>query len=491
VRAGAEYTIDDHNRVGVSGNFNRRTFYRSATDYNLMRDARGVVIGDFDRTRYDPEYEWSLEGAATYRHKFAKEDHELSLEFKSSTKQEQEDNHYADIFHLPGQAPTYDNTLIKNGERGTEAIVEYVYPIDDQSKFEAGYTRTDNHLDQDFGVFNFDPTAGRFVVDATRSNRFKHDDVIDAFYVTYARTFDKFGLLAGLRPEQAQITSRLVNTGTSIPNDYSRIYPSLHLTYRLSDKHEVQLNYSHRVRRPESDDLNPFPEYVDPFNLRAGNPRLRPEEIHSMEAGYSFKREDLSLTSTVYHRSLFHGFTSVTRSLGGGVLMTTKENLSESRSTGLELTATTDVGKLMSVNFSSNTFFNTIDASNLGFTSTKSDISWSAKLGASIHLPKSTLLQLNSNYTSSRLTPQGSRLPTYVTNVGLRHDLWQKKAAVVLTVSDLFNSLKEATQLDTPWLKEDIVRRRSARIVYVGFIYNFGKPAKKSKDDGLKFDNAL
>ena len=153
--------------------------------------------------------------------------------------------------------------------------------------------------------------------------------------------------------------------------------------------------------------------------------------------------------------------------------------------------STTDFGKRATVNLSSNTFRNTIDASNLGFSSSKSDLSWSAKLGASFRLPKSTLVQFNANYTSSRLTPQGSRLPSFVANLGVRHDFPAKKAAVVLTISDLFNSLKEATRLDTPALRQEIVRRRSARIVYLGFVYTFGKPAKKPKDDPLKFDNAL
>jgi len=491
VRAGVDYSVDDHNKLGVSGNYNHRTFNRSATDYNVIRDARGVVMSDFDRARYDPELETSLEAVGTFRHKFAKEDHELNFEVKSSKKHEVEDNRYTNLFRTPAQMPTFDTTLIKNDERGTEAMVEYVYPIDDESKFETGYTRTASRLEQDFGVAKRDPVTGKSVADVTRSNRFKHDDAIDAFYATYGRTFGQFGLLAGLRPEWARVTSHLVNTGATIPHDYARVYPSLHLAYRLTEKHEVQLNYSHRVRRPESDDLNPFPEYTDPFNLRAGNPRLLPEDIHSIEAGYSFKQDDTSLTSTVYHRSLYHGFTSVTRSLGNGVLLTTKENLAESRSTGLELTANTDFGKLATVNFSSNTFFNTINASNLGFSSSKSDISWSAKLGASLHLPKETLLQLNSNYTSSRLTPQGFRRPTFVTNLGVRHSFFSKKAAVVLTISDLFNSLKEASVLDTPTLRQEIVRRRSARIVYLGFSYTFGKPTKKSKDDGMKFDNAL
>jgi len=490
-RLGAGYNAGEHDKVGLTSSFNDRTFLRHATDHNILSDGSGLVTTAYDRTRYDPEFERSLEWGANWQHTFPGDDHELNVEFKSSRTDEEENNHYADIYRLPAIAPTYDNTLIRPSERGSETMIEYKRPLGETAKLEAGYTRTTDRLDADFYGEALDPTSGLWVKDAQKSNRFMVDSAIDAFYATYGQTFGKFGLLAGLRPELTKLTSTLVNTGQVIPNGYNRVHPTLHLAYQATDRHEFQLNYSHRIHRPEIDDLNPFPEYQDPFNVRAGNPYLKPEEIHSVEAGYSFRQGDTSITSTVYHRYTYHGFTTFTRDIGGGVLLTTRENLSVNRATGLELTADTEVGKLLSLNFSSNTFFNTIDASNLGFTPTKSDISWTAKLGATLHLPANTLLQFNTNYAATRLTPQGYRRPSFVANAGLRHDFRHKKMALVLTVSDLFNSLKESTVIDTPVLREETVRRRSARIIYLGFIYNFGQPAKKQKDEQLKFDNSL
>lgn len=490
-RAGLEYDLDPHNKLGASASSNHRSFNRTATDHNLVRSGSGTVSSDYDRTRYDPEFEGSAEFSLTYQHTFPTADHELNLEFKSSSTTEEEDNHYANIFRTPLSASTFDQTLIRPTDRSTEVIVEYVHPLTRGAKIEAGYTRTAEHLDTDFVVSVLSPASGLFTRDPAKSNRFAYDQTIHAFYVTYERTLGEFGFLAGVRPEQAGTKSVLVNTGEVIANDYFRTYPSLHLAYQPSARHEFQLNYSHRVRRPESDDLNPFPEYSDPFTLRAGNPRLKPEDIHSIEAGYQFKNDHTTFVSTVYHRDLYNGFTTITRATGNSVLFTTQENLATSRSTGVELAATADVGQSWSLNFSSNTYFNTLDAANLGFTGNKFAVSWSAKLSATWQLAKSTLVQFNTNYASARLTPQGSRLPVSVANLGLRQDFLQKKLAVVLTASDLFNSLKESSRLDTPVLHEEITRRRSARILYVGLIYYFGQPLKKSKDDPLKFDNQL
>ena len=490
-RFGADYAPDAHNQFGLTGNYNYRTFTRRATDRNLVSDAGGVVTSDYDRARFDPEFERSVEAAGTYRHTFAEEGHELNLEFKTSASKEGEPNHYLNTYRVPAQVPSLDNVIIQNLERSHEAIVEYVQPLTDEAKLEAGYNLTKESRDSDFLNEALNPATGLWDRDPVKSNRFIIDRTINAFYATYARSFGALALLAGVRPEFATTESQLVTTGLHIPNDYTRIYPSLHLTYRRSDQQEWQLNYSHRIHRPETEDLNPFPEYLDPFTLRAGNPRLQPEDIHSIETGYSYREGDTSFTATAYYRYTYHGFTSITTNLGNGILLTTRENLAVNRASGVELTANTDLGRHVTLNFSSNTFVNAIDASNLGFSSSQSDVSWLAKVGATAHLGLATQLQFNTSYASARLTPQGERRPTFVTNLGVRHELAQKKITLVLTVSDLFNSLKEESIIDTPVLREDITRRRSARIIYLGVTYNFSKAGKKSKDDPLKFDNAL
>ena len=488
-QAGADYNLDGANKLGTTVNYNYRTYLRHATTANLSRDAGGTVTSDYDRLRTDPEYEKSLEATATYQHSFPKEGHELNLELKHGRTTEQEDNHYSDAYRTPATPNSFDNTLIKTTETGTELIAEYVYPFTDDSKLEAGYTREADKNDMDFRGSFLDPATAAWVVDTAKTNRFIYRDTIHSLYVTYGRPLGKFGFLAGLRMEQACIDTNQVTAGLTDKHDSFRLYPSLHLTHNLTETSQLQANYSHRIHRPESDDLNPFPEYQDPYNLRAGNPRLQPEETHSIEAGYQYKNNEKTYLATFYYRYTYHGITDVSQYINSTTLLTTKQNLSKSQSGGLELAATTDLGSRVSINCSSNAFYNEIDASNLGYSANKSTLAWNAKLGANLHLAKNTLVQCNVNYAAKRLTAQGYRRPTFVTNVGLRHDFNGKKISLVVTVSDVFNSLKERTLIDTPVLHDEITRRRSARIVYAGFIWNFGKPAKKSKDDMLQYDN--
>ena len=264
----------------------------------------------------------------------------------------------------------------------------------------------------------------------------------------------------------------------------------MHLSYKLKTG-ELQLNYSKRVHRAEGDDLNPFPEFQDPRNLRAGNPKLLPEIIHSVEFGYKWQHAKFSFVPSLYFRYKQNGFTTVTIPLNDSTLLTTQQNLSNDKSTGLELIFSVKAGKFLSANLSSNFFYNQIDASGLGYATRKSIVSMSTNFNATVTLTKTTMLQLSSNYRSARLTPQGKVFGSIVVNTGMRQDLFKKKMSIIFTVSDLFKTLQQRSELNTLYLKQVAVGRRDAGIFYAGISVRFGRMIKKPADEKLQFDNTL
>jgi outer membrane receptor protein involved in Fe transport len=251
------------------------------------------------------------------------------------------------------------------------------------------------------------------------------------------------------------------------------------------------LNYSKRVNRPEGDELNPFPEYRDPYNLQAGNPKLLPEIIHSVELGYKWQNEKFSFVPSLYYRFKKNGFTTVTIPLNDSVLLTTQQNLSNDKSAGLELIFSARAGTFLTANLSSNFFYSQIDATNLGYNNNKSIVSMAASFNATATLTKTTLMQVSCNYRSARLTPQGKSFGNFVFNTGFRQDLFKKKASITLTASDLFKTLRQKNELNSLYLKQLSVGRRDARIIYLGLSYRFGKTVKKNNEEKLQFDNNL
>ncbi len=491
INGGVDYAINKQNEVGLSVNYDKRDQVKNGLTNTQTKDNNHQLTKDIDRIRYDPEFENSLEYALKYKHSFNKEGHELTIDYTSSGQKEQEDNHYTNPFLMPVSPATFDNTLIKQNDNESQLSVEYANPFSETGKLESGYILENRKNDMDFFGETLNPQTSRWQKDLTKSNRFIYNESIHVFYSTFEKELGNFGILGGLRAEQALVKSEQVTTDSLFNNRYFRLYPSLHLSYNKDASHEFQLNYSHRIRRPEGDEMNPFPEYQDPYNLRIGNPRLKPEEIHSIEMGYQYKNKSTIITSTLYYRYTYNGLTSITKYMNDSILLTTAANLSKSNSAGFEFIVATTLAKIINLNFSSNTFLNTIDASSLGYNSSKSNISYTLNLNSSVNFSKSTMMQLNSNYVSEKLTPQGKRLPTFVMNLGFRQELLKKKAAVIFTVSDVFNSLTNNTLIDTPELYQKVIRKRSARMIYVGLSYSFGRQLKKAGETQLKFDNQL
>jgi outer membrane receptor protein involved in Fe transport len=294
--------------------------------------------------------------------------------------------------------------------------------------------------------------------------------------------------MAGLRAEEALLDLEFRSLDTISKTGYFAVYPTLHLGI-TSGKNEWQLNYSRRVNRPDVDEMNPVPEYRDPRNIFVGNPNLKPEDIHSFELGYSFQPENLTLVPTLFYRYKVNGFTRVTSSLNDTVLVTTMDNLASDQSAGIDFSGSWQIRKVANINFSASAFYNEIDASNIGFSSKKGAFSWNAKINASVNFTKTTLVQINGQYRSEALTPQGYRLPSWVVNLGFRQDIWKKRISFVATVSDLFNSQAWKVNINTPVLVQESTRRRDARVIYGGFVFNFGTNGKKSKEPKFEFDS--
>jgi hypothetical protein len=101
------------------------------------------------------------------------------------------------------------------------------------------------------------------------------------------------------------------------------------------------------------------------------------------------------------------------------------------------------------------------------------------------------MIQVNSNYRSSRLTAQGEFKPSFVMNLGIRQDMFDDKLSVVFTISDILKTLKREMNFDTPWMNQNTVNNRDTQIIYFGLTYRFGTPAKKSKEKSLQYDDGL
>ena len=489
---GFDWSISDKDVAGVTTTINYRDLTRFSTSYNQYRNDSMVPTENFIRYQEGPDYETSFGANAFYEHTFNEaSEHKLRVDFVFQYDDEHENYSYTSVYSLP----LYPNQLSYNYnhiiQQKYNLAVTYTCPLWKNASLETGYDGNMEISNQDFLVQNYDNENRTWITDTTLTNHFIGNQTVHAVFGTLSYTIKKFSFMAGVRPELAILKLDYITWKSVVNQTYFAVYPTLHLSL-ASGKNEWQLNYSRRVNRPSPEDMNPVPEYRDPRNFFVGNPDLKPEDIHSFELGYAVKSKGVNLIPTIFYRYRLNGFTTVTYNLNDSVLVTTMANLSHDQSAGIDFSGNAQFAKIFNVNFSASGYYNEIDASNIGFSKNKAAWSWNAKVNASVSITKSTILQVNGQYRSSVLTPQGMRYPNWVVNLGFRQDFFKKKLSFLFTVSDLFNSNYNKSNVNTSVLVQESYRRRDAPVFYAGVVFNFStiEKSKKEKEVKFEFDNS-
>lgn len=486
VNGGVDFSLGENTSVEIAGNY----YWGKDDDKTLSTwtvEDESLSAFTIDQNSVDLEEEYEL--SALIEHEFD-DDHTLSFELNYASYSELEDNFYDEKHTSPSVFNALSHNLVEKGGPLMEFSLEYARPIGEESELQAGYIGEILNDEIRFLIEDFENPEGVWVTDFSKTNHFILKQQIHAFYATFGHSVGAFSFLAGLRAEQALLTSDLITTDVQVPNNYFRLYPTLHLTYELGDKQELQLNYSRRVNRPDSDELNPFAEYRDPRNREVGNPDLKPENTHSLELGYHLQTDRFSFIPSLYYRYTYDAFTDIEEIVEDTVLQERRINLATEQAAGLEMILTGNVKEMLQFNFSINAFYNEIDASNVGLSNNRSNITWNSKLALNANFTSSSYAQINASYRSARINSQGKSRPLFLLNAGLRQDIWQNKASLTLTVSDVFNTLKFRRLIDTPYLYRNTTYKRNSQIVYLGFTYRFGK-AFNTKKDRFSFEDNI
>jgi Outer membrane protein beta-barrel family/CarboxypepD_reg-like domain len=169
----------------------------------------------------------------------------------------------------------------------SSAQLRYAHTFN-KTDLEMGMKITRSTTDNDLNFLR--NTLSGYVNDPQRSNVFEYTEHIQAAYFSMSHRFAKTQVQGGLRGEFTKTrgisrTLQQVNT-----NNYFRLFPSLFIQHTLvPDKHQLGLQYSRRINRPDYWRLNPFQFYTTPYAYLQGNPFLQPSFQHNAELSYTYK----------------------------------------------------------------------------------------------------------------------------------------------------------------------------------------------------------
>ena len=495
-KLGVDYFINQTTTIGVSGNIsvrdnqrNENIFYR----YENLPDLDGTSTRYSRQTEDDFGYDLNLD----FKKEFKREGEVLTFNGAYGRNKEDGVNTFNQTFSNP-LSPA-DRQINDTYERGDNINVQldYIRPITENSKFEAGYRTTIEKDDESQISRRFDPISGNFQPDYNVSNKFDLEEIVHAAYFNYQNKInEKLGYQVGLRAEQAYLNTITENVDPATPEnerytpgrlDYFRLYPSIFLTQSFSQDQQLQLSYTRRVNRPNGWQVNPFINISDPLNIRQGNPNLKPEDIHSFELGYTREIGTTTLTSSIYYRRVNDVIQSITQRIEGTNAATISEwrNISKNESTGFELISKSSIGKAVDLTGNLNVFYNRFKGAPEFNLPAREGINWDANLSTNIRLSKDLSAQIRADYSAPRVLAQGRSIGNFTTDAALRWSILNNKGSLLLNVRDVFNQRRFGGYTQTEQFIRNFRDRRSLRMAMLTFSYRFGGQdrEKEQKED--------
>lgn len=450
-RAGIDFTLPEGGIITAAGA--GRLSDGLNTTNNVYEDfnSTGTLVRTVLRTERESEPEVNLEGSVSYRKEFDTKGRLFTADLKWIENNETEKAVFEQT-DLSLDSVGFQRSSNTENERNLLFQSDYVHPFGDKGKMEAGVKTTRRVIENNFLVEQLDTQSEIWMKIPRLDNGLTYLEDIHAGYFMLGNQYDRFSWQAGVRGELSRIDVRVRESDGSGRQSYFNIFPSAHLSFEHARDRTLQLSYSYRLSRPGFRDLMPFSNYSDNRAIRIGNPQLRPEYTHAMEAGYLVDWDKGSVLSSIYYRYRTGVIEQITSVDSLAVTSSIPVNLSTQNAYGLEFTISLNPVEWWRLNGTTN-FYRALTRGQYQdqdfFSDTYTNVS---RATSQFTLLKKWLLQAGLNYRAPRVTTQGRNLAVTYLDLGLSRDFLKGNGTATFSVRDVFNTRKFRTVID----REDI-----------------------------------
>lgn len=377
---------------------------------------------------------------------------------------------------------TIDNLVTRNIESSNDIFIQSDYvSAKKDSKLEMGLRTDLRDIKSDYLAIS------NGTVLPVYDNKLNYNENLFGAYLQWGDKIKKWSYMLGLRTEMSVIRiSDRAETFTKNKN-YIDFFPTVHLGYKLHENTDLQLSYSRRINRPEFWQLNPFGGLSDLRNLTIGNPDLDPTYTNSIEFSVLEKINKFTITPTLYYKHTINYFQYVLKQTPEGNFLRTPINMDYEEQYGLEISGTYKPFSWWNLALNFNYYYFKQQGQFEGKQYDSEDKMWTSQINSRMKFSKNLAIEALFRYRGSFYDIQSFNKPVYRLNLAVSKDILKEKMTVSLAVNNIFNSLIERQELNTPDYQLQSTAYGAGRLITLTVAYRFNR--NKGEKDRLPDEN--
>jgi hypothetical protein len=282
-----EYKIDTMNYLKISPNFSYSTNNGNNTGGSLI--TQDTLFTRKESTNFSNSNNINARANAFFNHKFAKKGRNLtawsSINYSNGENYRDLYNNYIDE-HSNVADSVIQNQLNNQDNRnfGLNAGASYMEPLWKKTFLEINYnwnrSATNNSRD------TYDIVDGKQVFNENLSNIYDYQFITNKVGLNYRYIGEKLNYTLGLNAQPALLRGQNLSNDIQTVNRNFNFIPSGRFSYKFSNQESFDINYWGRNNQPGFLQLQPITDNSNLQNTITGNPNLKPEFIHSINAHY-------------------------------------------------------------------------------------------------------------------------------------------------------------------------------------------------------------
>jgi outer membrane receptor protein involved in Fe transport len=439
LRGGVDYSVTASDLFSAGFRTGGRSFGGDSRNAYDEWTAPGGIHAPYRSLDASDREENYYELNADYKHNFAKAGHEL-LAQANVEGESGHDGETNELFDARDSLTSGQRSTESGPSRDIRIKLDYTLPMRPNEKLQAGAQTRIGTGDERNELFDYEAATGGYVFLQPYSHSIDYTHTIHSVYGTYSNEFRKIGFQGGIRGEYTGRDIRLEDTGQKFAIDRWDFFPTVHLSYTFAQGRQTMASYTRRIQRPHEWELEPFLSWMDAYNVRQGNPDLKPEFIDSYEWAFQSSAGQSLFSVETYYRTTHNKVERVQSLYAPQVTLQSIENIGRDYSLGSELMINVNPVKPWNVNLMGNLYQYRVEGGLFGEAFSRNSFNWSVRFNNTIRFTPLTRLQINGMYNSASVSSQGRREGNFMVNFGLRQEFFNRVLSATLQVRDAFRS---------------------------------------------------
>jgi len=489
IKGGIDYALSSATSIGVlatvgaMGHGNINTGYQT-TSYNLGLPST-YLFQDNSANR-GSDY-WSSD--LNFIHRFNNKGHELQglyhFEKENGSDTDNQIYYATDASWNALSSEPYKSRSGEYSDQTDNRIkLDYIYPINEKDKLEAGYQGRWEKSNEDFVFEEYNYDNNNWENNSKYSSVVDFSQNIQALYGTFSHSNEKFSYQLGLRTEYSNRNLYSQRGDKNYKLDLLDWFPTIHLSQKFKKDYELQGSYSRRLNRPGGFMLEPFPSIMDPYNIRIGNPNLTPEYTGSYEMTLLKRIKASFISLEAYYRHTTDLMTRIQTLGEDGIMYHTMDNLNDDYSLGSELMINYEFKPGIRLVASGTLYNYWLKGDVLGESVDQQSTNFDGKLNFDVKLAKNTRMQIMGIYRGPTVSAQGQRDGMFFSNASVKQEFWKNKMSATLQVQDIFGTMKFSGTSSGPNFENQFKFKRESQIVQLTLSYKINNFKNKPSKDG-------